>query len=244
MSAGYNGSLMLDEVLLHLEGIDPVPAGKSIARAASRFWQKLPRPLKSVFGPFSRNVWPALRRNLLEPYPHQRKCFEVRNNDTSSGVRLNLVGREPNGRLEPGEDADAFCEHLTTDLLGLKLLGTDVPAITRVVRTDEVYDGPRRNDLPDLLIDWNREAPIYGVWSIKLGFIENRDLPARTGSHNPTGLFFALGPDYPAAKLNAPTSVYSFAPTIARLLGVELASADAPVAEPLLASIRQGADAA
>jgi predicted AlkP superfamily phosphohydrolase/phosphomutase len=245
MSAGYNGSLMLDDVLLHLEGLDPIAWGKSIVRGANRRWNRLPKPMKGLLTPLGADLWPALRSTFLDPYPHDRKCFEVRNNDTCSGIRLNLIGREPKGKLEPGEDADAFCEQLTTDLLALKILGTDIPAVTRVVRTDEVYCGSRRDELPDLLVDWNREVPIYGVWSIKFGFVENKDLPTRTGGHNPSGMVCALGPDYPTCKLNAPVSVYNFAPTIARILGIEL-TADELAAEPLLGADtpKKGADAA
>jgi predicted AlkP superfamily phosphohydrolase/phosphomutase len=243
MTAGYNGSHMLDDVLLHLEGVEAAELTRGMARSMGRTWRMLPQGVRAFAEPL-RSFWPALRRNLLEPSRHERKCFEVNNNDTCSGVRFNIIGREPHGLLEPGDDAEAFCERLTDNLLSLKLLGTDTPAIKRVIRTDEVFTGPRRADLPDLLIDWNREAPIYGVWSIKLGFVENKNLPTRSGSHSPVGMFMALGPDYPSLKLNATTSVFSFAPTIARLFGVDQHDADASIAEPLLGAMRQGADAA
>jgi predicted AlkP superfamily phosphohydrolase/phosphomutase len=109
-------------------------------------------------------------------------------------------------------------------------------AVARVIRTEHTYPGPRTNDLPDLLVDWNREGPIFSVSSPKIGTIHNNDLPSRTGDHRPVGMFWAVGPSFQSSRLNEPTSVYSFSPTILSLFGIDQ-KADAPVAEP----IRRGA---
>lgn len=243
MAADYTGSLLLDDILLRLEGFKGGDAGKSVVRGVHNMWLNLPKSIQRIVKPLRTSIWPLLRRNVLEHDRGKRKCFEIRNNDATGGIRLNLVGREPHGILKPGAEADAFCEQLTKDLLALVVPETGKPAVARVIRTDQLYNGPRTPDLPDLLVDWNREGPLTSVSSPKIGVIENKDMPTRTGDHRPVGMFFAIGPDFPPARLNEPTSVYSFSPTILSLFGIEQ-TADGPIAEPIRRGIRLDANAA
>jgi predicted AlkP superfamily phosphohydrolase/phosphomutase len=237
MAADYTGSLMLDDILLRLEGIQNTDGGKGVVRAVHKTWLNLPKPVQEIVKPLRTTIWPLIRRKVLEPDRSKRKCFEIRNNDATGGIRLNLVGREPNGLLKPGAEADAFCEQLIQDLLALVVPETGKRAVARVIRTDQMYAGPRTNDLPDLLVDWNREGPIMSVSSPKIGVIQNKDLPSRTGDHRPTGMFWAVGPEFPSSRLNEPTSVYSFSPTILSLFGIDQ-KADAPIAEPIRRGVR------
>jgi hypothetical protein len=86
-------------------------------------------------------------------------------------------------------------------------------------------------DLPDLLVDWNREAPIRCVGSPKIGTIDHVYRLNRTGDHRPQGMFLASGPSILPRQLNDFTSVNDFAPTIASLLGKSLSDTDgAPIA--------------
>jgi predicted AlkP superfamily phosphohydrolase/phosphomutase len=230
MTTGNSASLLLDDILMHLDGQVPSVWKRTVARFIEQLWPRLPTKLKPFVHLLSATLWPFLRRNFLEPKRSARKYFEVRSSDDSTAVRLNIIGRDQHGRLEPGREAEAYSEWLMDELLALKLRGTDAPAVSRVVRADEVYDGPRRADLPDLLIDWNCQTNMYGVWSIHLGYLHNKHKFSRTGSHTAGGMFFAVGPDYPAAKLNEETSVYSFATTIARLMGVDIPKPQTAVA--------------
>jgi predicted AlkP superfamily phosphohydrolase/phosphomutase len=233
MAADYTGSLMLDDILLRLEEMHIGEGGKGVVRAVHKAWLNLPRAIQQVVKPLRTTVWPVIRRNVLEPDRRKRKCYEIRNNDATGGIRLNLVGREPNGILKPGPEADAFCDQLIKDLLELKVPATGKAAVAKVIRTEQMYSGPRSNDLPDLLVDWNREGPILSVTSPKIGVIENQDLPSRTGDHRPSGMFWAAGPSFQAQRLNEAISVYSFSPTILSLFGIEQI-ADGPIAEPII----------
>src|SRR4030095_7797748 len=102
----------------------------------------------------------------------KRKCFEVTNNGATGGIRLNVIGREPRGLVRPGEEFDALCQLLSEDLLSIVDVVSGTPLVKRVIKTADAYCGPRLPDLPDLLIDWNREAPISRIRSPKIGTME------------------------------------------------------------------------
>ena len=160
----------------------------------------------------------------------------IDNNHATSAVRLNLVGREPNGVLAPGAEAGAFCDALARDLLAIMDIDRNVPAFTSVTRVTDLYRGEHQDTLPDLLVQWNQTIPVGHVRlsSPKLGVLEGTYKLSRTGEHRPEGLFAAFGGDIEPRLLNRTVSVMDFAPTFAGLLGVELKDIDGqPIAEVL-----------
>jgi predicted AlkP superfamily phosphohydrolase/phosphomutase len=180
----------------------------------------LPPWAKHLVSPL-RHAWRPLRKTVLDPPRAKRTCFEVRNDDATGGIRLNLVGREPQGRIKPGAEAEAFCKQLERDLLKLVNPATGKKAVRRVYRTAEIYSGPRMDTLPDLLVEWDREAQITSVSSEKVGIIENKDPPTRTGDHTKAGMVLFSGKSFLPRQLNEVISVYDLSPTISSLLGVE-----------------------
>ena len=58
-------------------------------------------------------VWPAL--------DGRSNCFDIPNGEVYGGIRVNLVGREPQGKIKPGVEYDAFCDALTRDLCALAI---------------------------------------------------------------------------------------------------------------------------
>jgi predicted AlkP superfamily phosphohydrolase/phosphomutase len=162
-----------------------------------------------------------VRKTMLDPPRAKRTCFEVRNDDATGGIRLNLVGREPQGCLNPGAEADAFCEALSRDLLSLINPATGRPAVRKIYRTADLYAGPYMDALPDLLVEWDRDAQISSVTSPKVGVIENKDPPTRTGDHTKTGMILLSGRSFEPRQLNEMVPVYDLSPTISGLLGVE-----------------------
>jgi predicted AlkP superfamily phosphohydrolase/phosphomutase len=81
------------------------------------------------------------------------RCFTVPTGLAVAGIRLNLVGREPEGILRRGSDADAFCEWLSGELLAIVDERTGTPLVAAIRRTEDIYAGPRLDALPDLLVE-------------------------------------------------------------------------------------------
>jgi predicted AlkP superfamily phosphohydrolase/phosphomutase len=138
---------------------------------------------------------------------------------------VNLAGREPAGKVAPGE-FDAVCESIERELLAFTNADTGAPVVQRVWRIDEVFRGPNLHHLPDLIVEWNRDAPIARVHSPKTGEISGTYTKPRTGDHSPDGFFCMTGSGARSGRIGRNVSIMDFGPTIAERLGVELADVD------------------
>lgn len=160
-----------------------------------------------------------------------RRFVRIPNNELYGGVRLNIAGREPRGRVRPEEVNDVVA-WLERELLALREPDTDRPIVRRVMRASELYEGERRDGLPDLLIDWDRRAPITAVASDTIGVIRGESHGVRSGDHRPTGLLVATGPGIQPGQIRSEVRMVDLAPTFTALQGVTLADVDgAPVKE-------------
>ncbi len=86
-------------------------------------------------------------------------CFAVPNNAVHGGIRINVAGREPEGKVMPGRDVDSLCERLAAEILEIVNLETGTPIADRVFRASDVYSGKHLDSLPDVLVEWNQTAP-------------------------------------------------------------------------------------
>ena len=177
-----------------------------------------------------------LRRKLgrglpLPPRAAGRTCFMVPNNDAWAGVRVNLVGREPHGRIRPGAEYDAYLDALAAGLRELRNGATGEPAFERIVRADTVHPLPHVAPIPDLLAEWSRRAPIPSLTSPRIGTVVKAYRGLRTGDHKEDGLAIAVGPGIEPGVLADPVPVEDLAPTLLAWVGVDWPEVDGrPVA--------------
>ncbi|HVG22175.1 MAG TPA: alkaline phosphatase family protein [Blastocatellia bacterium] len=221
MGPHFDGTFLLDDILKSLEKSSTPAPRRGVARVLEWGWKKIPFAFRSSLRPVRRSAKSLLGSAASDPEISECKCFPVQNNDVFGAIRVNLIGREPHGRVRPGSEYDSFCEELSRDLLDFINLDTGQPLVARVLRCDRIYPG-NRGDLPDLLVDWNGQSPISNIYSPKTGRIQ-KDFPGnRTGDHKPEGLLFAVGPSVKRGKMEHPVSVTDFAVTFASLLDVPL----------------------
>lgn len=214
MGPHYDGNFLLDEVLRRLER----SRGRAgLAPALRWIWRRAPRAL--------RRRGSGLRRELRDRVNRSMACFRVPNNDVYGAIRVNVVGRESHGTIQPGAEFEAFCKELSRDLEALVNADTGERAVTRVLRTSELYPGEEVDALPDLLVEWNREAPIFALSSPQIGVVRDEPWKCRTGDHQPDGLFLFSAPWARPGRVETPVAVTDLGPTIAELLGVELPGA-------------------
>ena len=235
----YDGNAFLDQVLRRLEG------------SPSVHWPKVTRPVRSLY----RTLLPVDLRTRLRPLAARvfdgveliddlsvardrqaRRCFMLPSNDNCGNIRVNLVGREPKGRVQAGADFDAFFAALAADLTEIVNLDTGQPLVRDVLRTADHYSGDHLDDLPDIIVRYNRDAEIRRIGSAKIGIIEGDSPSSRTGDHRPEGLFFVTGPGLSPGHLNEAVGAIDLAPTMAGLLGLELPDADG---NPMTALLRE-----
>ena len=253
MGSSFGAQHLLDQVLLQLGVAAAPPASdrpvtlKTRARGAlQQAWRLLPADLCGRMDRQRRRA----RRRLDDQRPaHHRsidparsQCFLVENTPAHGAIRVNLKGREPQGLIEPGVAFEAFCAALEKDFMDLVDLTSGRPLVKQVIRRDQAYPGPMSERLPDLFVEWNYEVGVTAVGSEKTGPILGRNHHCRSGDHRPGGLFIALAPGLPAGELGRTVSILDFAPTIARLLAVDLPGAEgdaiAEIVEPLALSLQ------
>jgi predicted AlkP superfamily phosphohydrolase/phosphomutase len=141
------------------------------------------------------------------------------------GIYLNLKGREREGILEEGTQAERVRRSIQQGLAGLADTDTGKVSIHSVVRREEIYSGAFLGDAPDLLVNY---APGYRVsWQTALGGMPHSlfedNLRRWSGDHiiDPQavpGILFLNRPPY-AGNLNQP-DIRDLAPTILAHSGV------------------------
>jgi len=232
MGPHYDATFMLDEMLQRLESEPPRQRRAALAPLASALWKRLPRNVRTVAKPLRNRARMSL--GVGESAARAaRRSFGTPNNDAWGGIRINLAGREPNGRVTPGREYDDLCATLIRDLMDFTNATTGEPLVKAVLRSADLYQGENLHYLPDLLVEWNRSAPVSEIFSPKTGRITAEYKKCRTGDHTSEGLVFISGPSIAPGQLPTPVSVMDLAPTLASLNGVELADVDGrPIAPP------------
>jgi predicted AlkP superfamily phosphohydrolase/phosphomutase len=140
-------------------------------------------------------------------------------------VRINLKGRERLGTVEPGVEYERLRDqihdaaaHLINPLTGRR-------AVHAVYRTDDICQGPRRADMPDVVIIWDPDARVTTDLTVgEHGAIRTRAAssqlpPFYSGNHFPNAFAVAVGPDVRCGQ-HAGRSVLDLAPTVLDAFGV------------------------
>ena len=214
MGPHYDGTFMLDDMLRRLDPPLTTPPAGLVSRArgfARRILHQAP---------------PATRSARDEAERPRRRVFAVPNNDVYGGIRVNLIGREPRGRVQPGAEYDALFTELRRQMLEIENLDTGAPVVRDLIRVDRIYAGERLCELPDFYVDWNRDTPIARVSSPAFGVLEKTFIGVRTGDHRPEGFFWATGPGIVPGRRLETVSVMDFAPSVAARLGISLDDVD------------------
>jgi predicted AlkP superfamily phosphohydrolase/phosphomutase len=247
MNAKYVAQFLLGDILVALGAA--VPAAPPRATKVKRMldplltwgWQHIPQVCRQMLEPLRHRTrdWVATpSRDLpIELDPAAGRCFIINNNHTHGGVRVNLMGREPEGKVHPGAEYERFLDELSRDLLAIVNVETGKRIVNRVIRTSDLYRGDGTEHFPDLLVEWTGTEPVRTVRSSKIGQIEKEYVYCRTGDHNPAGMFIAAGPGILPGRLNRIVSILDFAPTFCEGLGVTFdgfeGNAIPEIAEPL-----------
>ena len=229
MGPNYSGNFLLDQ-FLRLREFGATPPKRSVDGIRRAYRRIAPASVRN----FLLGIAAKTDERLLASDRSGRSYFYLPHNEISGAVRINLKGREENGKIEPGPEYDRLCEALAHDLAGLVNADTGRPIVKEVVRTATTYSGPFIDMLPDLFVVWNKLEPLTGMGLDDIGFVRS-DYPGnRTGDHSSHIFFAAQGPGIVPGQMNAPVEVTDFAPTMAAILGVDPADWDGTAIAGLL----------
>jgi len=196
--------------------------------ATAQVRSRLPRPVKSVV----RRVVPGKARRRLQqaagslPVPlesPETRAVALPNNRVGA-IRFNLAGREPYGRVEPGEEASDLTEEIREELLELEDPASGERVVKRVVTAEEAFGSDHHPDVPDLMVVFRTDlGQIEEARSARVGVLRsglyNPNIP-RSGDHTVESRLWAAGPGIAGGTRLPQGNVLDIAPTVLRLLGV------------------------
>src|SRR6185369_2446973 len=140
---------------------------------------------------------------------------------------LNMQGREPHGSVAPA-DYERTRDEIAEKLLAWRDPELGRPLVSRGMRREEIWHGPRIEEAPDLILLPEDDGDIfYGLSDFGSSRIWDETYRS-SGMHRDNGLLVAAGPNVrrpDAASVPAPfpgASIIDLAPTILYLLDQEI----------------------
>lgn len=178
----------LDEIVRRVDVGYSAPL--TTAETAKKTYHSLiPESLRRTLSPLAH--W--ARRRLAKNAYEGRRFFAVPHNDNAGAIRINLKGREKFGTVAPGNEYQSVIEDIREGVSSFINPATGRSIVKRVVDTSKEFDGPYRDLLPDVFIEWDRtdtRGDYSKLVSQSLGEVEV-SRHARTGDHSPLGFFWA-----------------------------------------------------
>jgi predicted dehydrogenase/predicted AlkP superfamily phosphohydrolase/phosphomutase len=236
MGPNYSGSHILNDLLARMKLFNSIP---SSANGAAGMQKGETRAAKADLMSTVRNMIPksfrvAVSRALLPRKVNEKlslrwktagiswqhtRAFLIENANEGY-IRINLKGREPQGIVAPGIEYEELCEELYQTVKSAINPANGKRAAHTVYKTDDVYRGPCRNHMPDIIINWNDDAKVTTeLLTEKYGLARSAQpgyalTPYYTGNHRPTAFAVAVGSEVPKGNTLNGTSILDLAPTI------------------------------
>jgi predicted AlkP superfamily phosphohydrolase/phosphomutase len=241
MGPNYSGSHILAPILERMRLLNaPAAEPSSGASAAGSRTGSRRSLLATARGLIPKSVRAAISRTLLPRSVNEKLSMHwktagiawertrafVIENANEGFIRINLKGREPQGTVQPGPEYDSLCRVLSETAATLVNPANGRRAAHAVHRTDELYQGPCRAIMPDVIIAWDPEAHVTTDLSAdSCGLVHcphagYEVTPYYTGNHRPNAFAAIMGPGVAAGEVLQGASILDLAPTFLARLGI------------------------
>jgi len=152
---------------------------------------------------------------------------------TAGQVYLNLKGREPQGMVSAGKEAEEVRERIIQDLRNLVDGETGEKVIGEIYRKEDLYQGVHLKEAPDIVfLPKSLEIAAFGEYE----FASHRVIDYSwgvSGSHRMDGLLMMKGKPFKQGMALQGAHITDLAPSILYLLGLPIPdSMDGKVLEP------------
>jgi predicted AlkP superfamily phosphohydrolase/phosphomutase len=185
---------------------------------------RLPAPWREAVKrrlPMSLRGWIGMKRQQNPKLWSQMSAFVVPL-DVFSSLRVNLAGRDPQGRIQSGEEYRRYLDAFVTELSALTNADTGEPVVERVFRADEHTDPFTVGSAADLIVWWSKSAPIRAIRSPALGMISGEQAEIRTGDHVMRGMLLVSHPQAKRGRHTIPgMNVLDIPATLCDLAGIQ-----------------------
>ncbi|MFB3903565.1 MAG: alkaline phosphatase family protein [Acidobacteriota bacterium] len=240
MGPNYSASHVLEQLLKEMRltvtsGADgqaglEAKSGFNLNHLLSRLRKMLPQRLRTAVSQrfFSHSLKERLALKWLTAgiVWEKTRAFLI-SNANEGYVRINLKGREPQGIVEPGAEYAQLIDELAQVAGSLANPATGKRAALAIHKSDEIFRGPCRSQLPDLIINWDPEARVTNeLLAGSFGRIRTHEpgygiVPFYVGNHRPNAFAIVTGPEVPEGERLEDGHILDLAPTILWLLGLE-----------------------
>jgi len=176
-------------------------------------WLRPHVPTDTIHGLFDR--FPKLLRladvaGAFRPVLDEKvKVIALRNNRVGA-IRVNMIGREPNGVVEPG-DAAGVIDGIVTELEALRHPVSGEPIVAACHRAADYYGPDHHPDLPDLMVAFRQDLGLLDTAvSDRLGDITSPPWITkvhRTGDHSDASRLWASVAGVDASRFTGLTSL-------------------------------------
>lgn len=235
MGPNYSGQHLVPEILekIGLSGNGSQNNGKNILKTVSPAKRWGPYAIKKVEEIVSAEMIEKVKKVVPEKLWDNwtRKFLTMGNNwknskvfpvpsDFTATLRINLIGREPEGIVNPGKEYDDICAEVEKTFMELINPLTGKKAVKEVIKTRDRYSGKYINDLPDIIIKWDGENPISSLSSERIGTVTGELPDKRSGAHKTYGFFMTGGKNIRPFKELPEKNLMDIAPTILHLFNI------------------------
>jgi predicted AlkP superfamily phosphohydrolase/phosphomutase len=138
-------------------------------------------------------------------------------------IYLNVAGREPIGRVQPGAEYEGVRDQVIARLLELRDPETGEQVVEAVYRREEIYNGDQLEHAPDILFI-PRRMEYFGFGEYEFGSHQVIETMERgiSGTHRLNGVFLAYGPAVEPGVEVQDAQIVDLAPTILHMMGVPI----------------------
>ncbi len=156
----------------------------------------------------------VIRRLRGELNWSKTRAFAMQAEGNFGGIRLNLVGREPEG-IVAAADAERVLTSLEERLRAI-VMPDGAALVTNVFRGKDLYPGPHDALLPDLLFEAREDTQVFSDIDEQRVFGRMRTLEP---DHDRHGIWIGAGPNIARARERGTAHIHDIAPTALHLLG-------------------------
>jgi len=139
----------------------------------------------------------------------------------AGGIYLNVKGREPLGRIEPGDAYERERRRIADDLRGVPDPATGAPLVSKVWFREELFSGPFASESPDLYFSPSDEScAVFGDFEFSSNRVLEPTSPAISGQHRMDGVLGVWGPHIRRGEILEGVRIVDVAPTALHLMGM------------------------